>query len=113
MINQPPNSPDFNVNDLGFFSAIQSQQLKAIFKTISQFMENVQAAYDNMEPTKLNDRFLTLQKSLECSIEVHVGNNYEQPHLSKAKYKKAGIPMTQVVCESATYNIALNILNEE
>jgi hypothetical protein len=34
LICQPPNSPDFNILDLGFFRAIQSIQYKKVAKTI-------------------------------------------------------------------------------
>ena len=38
---QPPNSPDLNVLDLGFFSAIQALQYKELPKTVDEFVNVV------------------------------------------------------------------------
>ena len=38
LICQPPNSPDFNILDLGFFCAIQSVQYKKQAKTVEELV---------------------------------------------------------------------------
>lgn len=38
---QPPNSPDLNVLDLGFFRAIQSLKYKEASKTIDELVSGV------------------------------------------------------------------------
>ena len=42
LICQPPNSPDFNILDLGFFRAIQSIQYKKNAKTVEDLVSAVQ-----------------------------------------------------------------------
>ena len=42
LICQPPNSPDFNILDLGFFRAIQSIQYKKQVKTVEGLIPAVQ-----------------------------------------------------------------------
>jgi hypothetical protein len=42
LISQPPNSPDFNILDLGFFRAIQAIQYKKNSKTIEALVPIVQ-----------------------------------------------------------------------
>jgi len=42
LICQPPNSPDFNILDLGFFRAIQSIQYKKQAKTVEGLIPTVQ-----------------------------------------------------------------------
>ena len=42
---QPPNSPDFNVLDLGFFNSVQSIQQKKSARTIDELISNVENAY--------------------------------------------------------------------
>jgi len=42
LISQPPNSPDFNILDLGFFRAIQAIQYKKDAKTIKDLVLAVQ-----------------------------------------------------------------------
>ena len=41
LIYQPPNSPDFNILDLGFFRAIQAIQYKKDAKTIKDLVPAV------------------------------------------------------------------------
>ena len=42
LVCQPPNSPDFNILDLGFFRAIQSIQYKTAAKTVQDLVPIVQ-----------------------------------------------------------------------
>jgi hypothetical protein len=42
LICQPPNSPDFNILDLGFFRAIQAIQYKKNTKTVEDLVPAVQ-----------------------------------------------------------------------
>lgn len=42
LICQPPNSPDFNIWDLGFFCAIQAIQYKKHAKTVQDLVPIVQ-----------------------------------------------------------------------
>ncbi|KAF7812866.1 mariner transposase [Senna tora] len=64
---QPPNSPDMNVLDLGFFSALQSLQYKKSPKTIDELIGVVVKAFEDYPTIKFNRIFLTLQL---CMIEV-------------------------------------------
>lgn len=58
---QPPNSPEINVLDLGFFRAIQSLQQQSASTTIDELIENVENSFQNLLPEVLNEVFLTLQ----------------------------------------------------
>ena len=60
---QPPNSPDMNVLDLGFFNAIQSLQHTAALKNIDELIIAVKDSFDNMNHSKLNDIFFNFAKS--------------------------------------------------
>ncbi|KAF7833179.1 mariner transposase [Senna tora] len=51
---QPPNSPDMNVLDLGFFSAIQSLQYKESPKTIDELIGVVVKAFEDYPTIKSN-----------------------------------------------------------
>ncbi|XP_060215627.1 uncharacterized protein LOC132642464 [Lycium barbarum] len=82
---QPPNSPNMNVLDLGFFRAIQSLQYQRAPLTIDELIEAVEKSFDEMEVHRLNHVFLTLQS---CMVEVMKdkgGNNYKIPHMNKEK----------------------------
>ena len=47
LICQPPNCPDFNILDLGFFQAIQAIQYKKDAKTMQQLIPVVQEVNDH------------------------------------------------------------------
>ncbi|KAF7141606.1 hypothetical protein RHSIM_Rhsim06G0137900 [Rhododendron simsii] len=64
---QPPQSPDMNVLDLGFFRAIQSLQYQEAPTTIDALVHAVEKSFDKYPSEKLNRVFLTLQT---CMIEV-------------------------------------------
>lgn len=112
LIAQPPNSPDFNILDLGFFRGIQSLRYKTPVQTLQGLIDAVQAAWDAYEPRKIDDNFVTLQKVLECSMLKHGGNNYALPHLHKRRRRNQGQAITNIQCDSAIYNLASNLLKE-
>lgn len=110
LVNQPPNSPDFNVLDLGFFNAIQSLQHQQSPKTIDDLVYAVQNAYNDIDPNKLNDTFLSLQKAMESTMAVAGDNNYSLGHIGKQKLRRQGRLPEHLVCNSASINIAKNII---
>lgn len=57
---QPPNSPDLNILDLGFFSAIQSLWQKEVSMTVDDLIEVVQKSYEALSSKDSNKNFLTL-----------------------------------------------------
>ncbi|XP_057771014.1 uncharacterized protein LOC130990797 [Salvia miltiorrhiza] len=62
---QPPNSPDFNILDLGFFRAIQSLQQKMRARNIRELVYAVEKAFYDYSPVKLNHVW-----SKKCLTEV-------------------------------------------
>ena len=64
--NQPPNSPDFNVLDLGFFRALQSARYHYLANTVEDLIASVNLAWSSMPYTALLKVFITLQS---CMIE--------------------------------------------
>ncbi|XP_074287904.1 uncharacterized protein LOC141613067 [Silene latifolia] len=85
---QPPNSPDLNVLDLGFFRAIQSLQQKKKSKVVSELVENTTKAFDDLEVIKLNYVFITLQACMLEIMQLKGGNDYPVPHMHKSKLAK-------------------------
>ena len=47
---KPPNSPDLNIDDLGFFRAIDSLQQRKRAETIDELVAHVTAAYEEYDP---------------------------------------------------------------
>ena len=87
---QPPNSPDLNVLDLGYFNSIQSLQHTESPKNIVELINVVNESYDKLEPNKLLKIFLTLQTVMEQILLNDGGNEYKLVHMSKSKLEREG-----------------------
>jgi len=109
--NQPPNSPDYNVLDLGFFNSIQSLQHQKSTRTIEELIDAVESAFYELHFDTLSKTFLTLQKVMEKSLEMQGGNNYKLPHM----HKDASIDdllSYNVECDAVCYTSALVRLDQ-
>lgn len=99
---QPPNSPDFNILDLGFFAAIQSLQQEKAMTNIDELVTAVKEAFWEQEPHTLNSVWLSLQKCMEASMLKEGNNNYKLPHMSKRKLRSSGnLPENITVSQEA------------
>ena len=52
LICQPPNSPDLNVLDLGYFTAIQGLQYKEAPSNIDELIDVVQSSFNKLKKTR-------------------------------------------------------------
>ncbi|KAL6578618.1 hypothetical protein OROMI_008834 [Orobanche minor] len=84
LICQPPSSPDLNINDLGWFRALQSLQTKRASYTIDQLVDAVMCSFSELSHVKLNNVFLTLQSCMIEILKIRGHNNYKIPHMNKA-----------------------------
>ena len=91
LVEQPPNSPDTNVLDLGFFVSLQADvwKLKRA-NTIDGLIANVKTAWQGYDPHKLNRTFLTHACCLDQIIKYHGDNNYKIPHMKKQHLERHG-----------------------
>ena len=80
---QPPNSPDFNVLDLGFFNSIQALQQMESARTVDELILAVENALAMLSVEALNDAFLSLQMAMESTLKVGGGNDYKLAHMVK------------------------------
>jgi hypothetical protein len=81
---QPANSPDTNVLDLGFFASIQSiQWSQEPAYTIDGLILNVMLAWQKYEAKTLDRIWLSHQACMNEIIQAYGGNHYKIPHLSK------------------------------
>ena len=86
---QPPNSPDTNVLDLGFFNSIQALQHQCPSRTIDDLIAATEKAFADLQETKLNYVFLTLQQCLKSVMETEGSNDYKIPHMGKDRLERA------------------------
>ena len=107
---QPPNSPDMNALDLGFFSSIQSLTDCKSPKTIPELIKGVQEEFDGYEVSKLNRVFITLQT---CMVEVMKNggaNKYKIPHMNKDRLERLQLLPPRISVPPEVYAMALEML---
>jgi hypothetical protein len=81
---QPANSPDTNILDLGFFRSIQSiQWSKEPATTIEGLVAVVEEAWKEYQPTTLDRIWLSHQACMNEIIQCFGGNHYKLPHIKK------------------------------
>jgi len=94
---QPANSPDMNILDLGFFRALEARThgLKAA-RTLDELIDNVGKAFDDYEPRLLNRIWLTHASVFNRVIADEGGNNFDIPHMKKDALEKEGALPIQI-----------------
>jgi len=70
LVTQPPNSPDLNVNDLGFFNALQSTCHSTCPRNAMELIEMVTQAYNDYPVNKINRIWLTCQGCMNEIIKI-------------------------------------------
>lgn len=84
LLSQPPNSPDLNVLDLGFFRAITALQHKDAPTTFDEFISSVTRAFELFSTESSNNVFLSLQSCMKEIIKIKGGIHYKIPHMNKS-----------------------------
>ncbi|KAF0747401.1 hypothetical protein AaE_007744 [Aphanomyces astaci] len=108
---QPPNSPDMNVLDLGFFRAIQSLQVTNHSRGIDDIVAATEKAWEEVDSVTLNSNFLTLQCCFQEVIRMEGNNNYKIPHMHKVKLAARGRLPEIVVADRDVINNGLALLS--
>ncbi|XP_057783333.1 uncharacterized protein LOC131001095 [Salvia miltiorrhiza] len=83
LVHQPPNSPDTNINDLGWFRAIQSLQTESMSTNVDGLVNAVIKSFNELSPSTLNKVFISLQSCMVEILKVKGRNSYKIPHLGK------------------------------
>jgi hypothetical protein len=97
LVTQPSNSPDCNLNDLGFFAALQALYYNEAPSNTKELIDMVHKAYDDFESEKINRIWLTYMSCLNQIIDCHGDNDYAIPHMKKCK--TGCLPKTIAVTE--------------
>ena len=72
--NQPSQSPDLNVLDLGYFNSIQSPQQRIRCETVDDLIEAVEKSFDDLDRKNLRNIFVMWQIVMLKIIEVEGDN---------------------------------------
>jgi hypothetical protein len=110
VVTQPPQSPDLNVNDLGFFRSLKCRVeiLKNGANTLSDLYQSVEEAWNRYDGATL-DRIWAHQFQCYREIIQDVGDNmYLAPH---AGLRKRVNPIDLSI-DMGVYDEAKNFLDE-
>jgi hypothetical protein len=100
LVLQPANSPDLNINDLGFFRALQSLYYQEAPRNAGEIITMVETAYIAYPSKKINYLWLTLQNVFNEIVKVHGDNTYILPHMNKEKLdKEDALPIVINCCD--------------
>ncbi|KAL6845041.1 hypothetical protein ACP4OV_025214 [Aristida adscensionis] len=110
IFNQPPNSPDFNVLDLGFFASLQSKTFLTRSRNMDELIHNVQQEFSTYDPLLIRNVFLTLQGCMVEIMKKGGGSGYKIPHMNKNALEAAEILPTSLSVNQELYQDVLQSL---
>jgi len=87
---QPAQSPDLNINDLGFFNSLQSRHHCTTPKNELELIAMVQAAFEDCPIVTLKKLWVTHQSVMNEIIKCAGHNQFKIPHMNKDKLEKEG-----------------------
>jgi hypothetical protein len=105
---QPPNSPDLNILDLGFFAALQALFEKSSPSNIQDIEANVIKAYLEYPVDRANRVFLTLQACMREIMREKGGQHYAIPHMKKGTLERIGQLPVRLQVEKEIYEDAMH-----
>eukprot|EP00903_Cladosiphon_okamuranus_P013516 g12588.t1 len=83
LVDQPPNSPDCNILDLGFFNSIQYLHDRTTPTTVDQLVTEVERAFWAQKSEVLGRVWTTLQNVLQEIMLARGDNTFKLPHVRK------------------------------
>ena len=99
---QPSNSPDLNINDLGFFRALKAAYCRKCPTTEQEIIQFAKETYEEYSTQKINFIWLSLMNVMNVIIECHGENEFELPHMGKEKLvRRNALPETIQVTDVA------------
>lgn len=81
--NQPAQSPDTNVLDLGYFRSIESLQQSKRTRNVAEMNVAVKQSFEELDKSKLERIFLTHQAVCREILLHNGGNQFKLPHMKK------------------------------
>lgn len=85
--------------DLGFFHVIQALQHEKAPRSLDDLIAAVEKAFNELEISKLNYVFLTMQMVMESILKLKGGNDYKLAHMSKHKLDRNGSLPISIACD--------------
>jgi hypothetical protein len=110
LITQPAQSPDLNINDLGFFRSLKTRVLQMRFSTIEGMMKVVYDEYERYDTETLERVWQCLFVVYNKVLEELGGNGYKLDHTGTRQAQLRGELNSRVEVNRAAYDTALEFL---
>jgi hypothetical protein len=110
ILKQPPNSPDMNILDLGFFRSLQSFTDQLNPTTLDELISGVVDEFNKYAVDKINRIFLTLQSCMLQVMRIRGGNWYKIPHMNKGGLMLQNALPDRLFCDHALYQDVVSYL---
>jgi len=90
IVTQPPNSPDLNINDLGFFASLKVDVKRICTHCTSreEMMVNVMKAFEEYPREKIDGIWACWFNNLRSVMSCDGGNDYKQAHNGGKRRKR-------------------------
>uniref|UniRef100_A0A453NEX0 Uncharacterized protein n=1 Tax=Aegilops tauschii subsp. strangulata TaxID=200361 RepID=A0A453NEX0_AEGTS len=111
MIYQPPNSPDTNILDLGWFASIQAMFHRKMPKTLAEIVQKVNQSLAEYPHQKLNRIWLSHQACMREIIKHKGSIHYAVPHLKKKALERQGLLSVRLTIDLEYVEQAIEFLN--
>jgi hypothetical protein len=106
LLNQPPNSPDLNALDLGYFTSIQSLQYQRRCRSLPELVQAVKDSFDELPTPTLDSIFSTLQMVMEAIMWARGSNRYDLPRVHKSELRRIhGYVPRCLPCDTAAVGV--------
>ena len=107
---QPPNSPDMNVLDLGYFRSMEALQQKDPNSNIDGLIKAAQSAFEDLDARTLNKTFLSFQERMKETMRLNGSNKCKIPHMRKNALESEGKLPLCVPIEASPVRSATSLL---
>ena len=113
LVQQPSNSPDLNVLDLGFFSSLQRSSDRIRFGgSIEDIVSNTMKAFESYPWETLERVWRSLFAVMACILAENGSNAFDLPHVGKEAEKNAGEAVWEVPVRSGLVIDAARFLRD-
>ena len=107
LVTQPAQSPDLNVNDLGFFASLESVVWKEGYESVDEMVAGIPAMFVEYDTKTLERVYQSRFKRYYQVHRVRGGNDFEVEHMGIAQRQKRGELVMVVKIDREAFNAAL------
>ena len=106
LVTQPAQSPDLNINDLGFFCSLKSRVWQRRFETLEDMARGVKVMFDEYDAQTLERMWQSLFKRYNQVSGALGKNDFEVVHAQTEQKQKTGILENEVKIDTEAFDRA-------